>query len=187
MKLQIIIGSIRPGRVGLPVATWFHGCALEHGAFDVELIDLAEENLPLMQEPNHPRLRQYTLPHTFAWSEKIDSADAYVFVTPEYNHGLPAALKNAIDYLSQEWQYKPVGFVSYGGTAAGARSADQLIQVVTTLKMMPMFETVSIPFVANLVKDGELKANEIMGTAAGTMLNELYRWAEALAPLRARR
>ncbi len=184
-KLEIVIASTPPGRVGLPVAGWFDGRARAQGAFDVELLDLLELGLPFMDEPNHPRLKQYTKAHTKAWSARVQAADAFVFVTPEYNYGMPAALKNAIDYLHSEWFYKPVGFVSYGGVSAGTRSVQMTKQVVTTLKMVPLAEAVSIPFVAQFIDDdGELQANETMEKAADAMLGELARLAGALAPLR---
>src|SRR4051794_18062747 len=113
-KLLIIIASTRPGRVGLPVAQWFEGRAREHGGFDVSVADLAEIALPFMDEPSHPRLRRYTKQHTMAWSEIVARADAFAFVMPEYNYGLTAPLKNAIDSLHVEWAYKPLGIVSYG-------------------------------------------------------------------------
>ena len=186
-KLQIIAASTRPGRVGLPVARWFHERAVGHGAFDVELVDLAELNLPFMDEPNHPRLRQYTHQHTKDWSAKVEAADVFVFVTPEYNHGFNAPLKNAIDYLHAEWQHKPVGFVSYGGVAAGTRAVEMLLPVVTVLRMVPLAETVPIPFVAQLVDDeGRLQPTESMERAATAMLNALQRWEAALRPLRQR-
>jgi NAD(P)H-dependent FMN reductase len=186
-RLQIIIASTRPGRVGLPVAEWFRDRAVKHGGFEVEVIDLAEVKLPMMDEPNHPRLRRYTHQHTKDWSATVDRADAFVFVMPEYNYGFTAPLKNAIDYLHYEWEYKPVGLVSYGGVAAGARAAQMIKQVVTTLKMMPVFEAVQIPFVAQFLDDeGQLRANEVMEGAATAMLDELVRWNEALAPLRTR-
>jgi NAD(P)H-dependent FMN reductase len=184
-RLQIVIASTRPGRVGLPVGRWFDGRARAHGAFEVELVDLLELDLPFMDEPNHPRLRQYTKQHTKDWSAKVEAADAFVFVVPEYNYGFTAPLKNAIDFLHSEWQYKPVGFVSYGGIAAGTRAVQMLKQVVTTLKMTPLFEAVSIPFVAQFIDDeGEVQANEVMEQAADAMLDELLRVSEALRPLR---
>ncbi|MFZ0042018.1 MAG: NAD(P)H-dependent oxidoreductase [Solirubrobacteraceae bacterium] len=184
-KLLIIIASTRPGRVGLPVANWFYASAQDHGGFDVELVDLAELDLPLLNEPNHPRLRQYTQKHTQEWSAIVDSADAVVMVTAEYNYGYPAALKNAIDYLHHEWRYKPVGFVSYGGVAAGTRSVQQLKQVVTALSLFPTAASVNIPFVTQFLDDDrEIQANEIMVAAATDMLNELVRVEQALAPLR---
>jgi NAD(P)H-dependent FMN reductase len=183
--LQIIIASTRPGRVGLPVARWFERRARSHGGFDVEVVDLAEIDLPFVDEPNHPRLRQYTQQHTKDWSAKVEAADAFVFVMPEYNYGFNAPLKNAIDYLHQEWLYKPVGLVSYGGVAAGTRAAQMIKQVVTTLKMTPVTEAVSIPFVARFLDDdGEVQANETMEQSADAMLAELVRVEAALRPLR---
>jgi NAD(P)H-dependent FMN reductase len=184
-RLQVIIASTRPGRVGLPVGQWFAGHAKEHGGFEVEVLDLAEINLPFMDEPHHPRLRRYTHQHTRDWSATIDSGDAYAFVMPEYNYGMTAPLKNAIDYLNHEWQYKPAGLVSYGGVSAGTRAAQMVKQVLTTLKVVVLPEAVSIPFVAQFVSDGTLRPNETMSSAATVMLDELARWTEALAPLRA--
>jgi NAD(P)H-dependent FMN reductase len=185
-KLHVILASTRPGRAGEPIADWFVERAVAHGAFDVELVDLAEVALPFMDEPNHPRLRRYTHEHTKAWSARVDSADAFVFVTPEYNYGLTAPLKNAIDYLHFEWQHKPVGFVSYGGVAAGTRAVQMLKQVVTTLKMLPLFEAVNIPFHTQLIdEEGALEANETMVKAAAAMLDELVLTEAMLAPRRA--
>jgi NAD(P)H-dependent FMN reductase len=183
--LMIIIASTRPGRVGLPVAQWFERRARTHGGFAIDLVDLAALNLPFMDEPNHPRLRQYTHQHTKDWSARVAAADAFVFVMPEYNYGFNAPLKNAIDYLQHEWAYKPVGFVSYGGISAGTRAVQMIKQVVTTLKMTPLFEAVSIPFVQQFIDEqGEVEANEIMEIAATALLDELQRMETALRPLR---
>ena len=183
--LQIILASTRPGRVGLPVATWFHQRAVDHGGFGVELVDLAEVGLPLIDEPHHPRLRQYTKDHTRAWSATVERADAFALVMPEYNHSFNGALKNALDFLHHEWQHKPVGFVSYGGVAAGTRAVQALKAVVVSLKMVPMVEAVNIPFVAQFLHEGVLVPNDVMDQAATDVLDELLRWAGALAPLRA--
>ncbi len=119
------------------------------------------------------------------WSALVDAADAFVFVTSEYNHGYPAALKNAIDYLHHEWQYKPVGFVSYGGVAAGTRAVQQLKQVVAAIKLVAVVEAVNIPFVAQFIdSQGVVQANEVMEQAARAMLDELVRVQAALLPLR---
>lgn len=186
-KLQIFIASTRPGRVGLPVAEWFAERARRHGFFEVELVDLARVNLPFMDEPNHPMLRRYTHEHTRRWSASVDSADAFVFVTPEYNHSFNAPLKNAIDYLHHEWRYKPVGLVSYGGVAAGTRAVQMITPVLTALMMVPLTEAVHIPFVSQfLSEDGQIHANEVMEQAADAMLTQLGRWSEALEPQRAR-
>jgi len=182
--LTIVIASTRPGRAGLPIAEWFTGRAREHGGFEVATADLAQLALPMMDEPDHPRLRRYTHAHTKRWSATVEASDAFVFVTPEYNYGYTAPLKNAIDYLHFEWQYKPVGFVSYGGVAAGTRAVQQLKQVVTTLKMTPLFEAVSIPFHTQFIDDGVVAANEVMEQAADAMLAELVRVQAALRPLR---
>jgi NAD(P)H-dependent FMN reductase len=184
--LQVIIGSTRPGRVGSAVADWIIDRARSHGDFEVEVTDLAVLNLPIFDEPNHPRLRRYVNQHTKDWSEIVDRSDAFVFVIPEYNYGFNAATKNAIDYLNQEWQNKPAGIVSYGGVAAGTRAAQMLKQVMSALKMVPVTDSVNIPFVGEkLDEDRRLKPNEIMESAATAMLDELARWAQALRPLRA--
>jgi NAD(P)H-dependent FMN reductase len=183
--LQIVIASTRPGRVGLPVAQWFEQAAIAHGGFDIELVDLAEVALPFFDESNHPRLRKYEHQHTKDWSVIVNRADAFVFVTPEYNYGFNAVLKNAIDFLHQEWQHKPVGFVSYGGIAAGTRAVQMLKQVVTTLKMVPVAASVNIPFVAQFLDDeNRIQPNDSMTSAATAMLNELLPISIALEPLR---
>ena len=184
-RLSIIIGSTRPGRAGLPIADWFADRARTHGGFEIDVVDLAELNLPMLDEPNHPRLRQYTHQHTKDWSARVSGSDAFVIVTPEYNHGYSPAVKNAIDYLHHEWHYKPVGFVSYGGVAAGTRAMQQLKQVVTALRMLPLTDAVNIPFHTQFLDDdGRVQANEVMEQAADVMLDELVRVAAALRPLR---
>ena len=183
--LRIIIGSTRPGRIGPSVADWIAERAREHGGFDVQVTDLAKLNLPLLDEPNHPRLRQYTKQHTRDWSALVDASDAFIFVTPEYNYGFNAALKNAIDYLFHEWQHKAAGIVSYGGVAAGTRATQMLKQVVTALKIMPVPEAVNIPFVhQHLDEDKRFKSTELIDASATAMLDEVQRWTESLAALR---
>jgi NAD(P)H-dependent FMN reductase len=183
--LQIIIASTRPGRVGPSVADWIYERAVAHGGFDVELIDLAEVNLPMFDEPKHPRFGEYMHQHTKDWSATIRRGDAYIFVIPEYNYGFNAAIKNAIDYLNAEWNHKPVGFVSYGGVAAGTRAVQMLKQVVTTLKMVPLFESVNIPFVQQFLdEDKRLQANDIMEDAATAMLDQLVAVSQALRAMR---
>ena len=185
--LQIIIVSTRQGRAGMPVAKWFHEHAARHGKFEIELIDLAEVNLPMFDEPNHPMLQKYQHEHTKAWSATISRGDAYVFVTPEYNYSVPPSLTNALDYLHKEWAYKPVGFVSYGGISGGLRSVQMAKQTATTLRMMAIPEGVPVPFFAQAIdkETGTFKANELHEKSANTMLNALLRWADALKPLRA--
>jgi NAD(P)H-dependent FMN reductase len=183
--LQIIIASTRPGRVGPSVAAWFHDRAVKAGDFEVELIDLAEVNLPMFDEPKHPRFGDYVHQHTKDWSATISRGDAYVFVIPEYNYGYNAAIKNAIDYLNKEWQYKPLGFVTYGGVAAGTRAMQMLKQVVSAVKMVPMTDTVNIPFVQQFLDERRaLQPNDVMESAATALLAELARWTAAMQALR---
>ena len=182
--VQVIIGSTRPGRVGEPVARWFEGVAREHGGFDVELVDLVEVGLPMFDEPKHPRLREYEHEHTKRWSAIVDRADAYVWVIPEYNYGVNAATKNAIDYLHHEWAGKPVGIVSYGGVSAGTRSAQMLKQIVGALRMTTLTEAVNIPFVTQFLHNGRLVPNDELVTGAAGMLDELTRVAASLGRLR---
>jgi len=184
--LLIIIGSTRPGRVGPSVAAWIAERAREHGGFDVRVADLAELNLPLYDEPNHPRLKQYVHQHTKDWSALAEASDAFIFVTPEYNYAFNAALKNAIDYLHGEWANKAAGIVSYGGVAAGTRATQMLKQVLTALRIMPVTDAVNIPFVTQFLNDERvIVANDVMTEAAGAMLDELVVVEAALRPLRA--
>src|SRR5581483_429590 len=137
-----------------------------------------------MDEPKHPRFREYMHDHTRAWSEIVDASDAFVFVMPEYNFGINAPLKNAIDYLHHEWHDKPVAFVSYGGVAAGTRAVQMAKKIVTAVKMVPVYEAVYIPFVAGQIDDGRFVPNDANQKAAEAMLDELVRVDAALGPLR---
>jgi len=186
LKLQVVICSTRPGRVGPSVGRWFSNFAAQQGKFDVNVVDLAEVNLPLYDEANHPVQRKYEKEHTKKWSEIVSSADAYAFVTPEYNYGPPPAFVNALNYVYKEWNYKPCCFVSYGGVSGGLRAVQLEKQLVTTLKMMPMVEGVAIPMVATLLDEQRnFKSSELIDKSANTMLDELHRWAVALKTLRA--
>jgi NAD(P)H-dependent FMN reductase len=184
LRLEVIIVSTRPGRIGLPIGEWFFEHAKKHGRFEVELVDLARVNLPLYDEPKHPRFRDYQHDHTKAWSATVARADAYVFILPEYNYSMPPSLPNAIDYVFHEWTYKAAGIVSYGGIAAGSRSAQMAKQLLTSVKVMPMMESLPIPFASKLVKDGRFAAEAVHEQGANVMLDELLRWAEALATMR---
>jgi NAD(P)H-dependent FMN reductase len=184
-KLAVVVVSTREARVGPVIAEWFVARARAHAGFEVELVDLKTVALPLLDEPKHPRARDYQFDHTKRWSAIVDAAAAYAFVTPEYNYGVPPSLVNALDYLAREWAYKPVGFVSYGGVSGGTRSVQMAKQIITTLKMMPIPEAVTIPFFPQHVRDGAFHATEQFEQAAKTMLDELVRWSSALAVLRA--
>ena len=184
LKLHVIIASTRPGRIGLPIGNWFYERAKAHRKFDVALVDLKEVNLPLLDEPKHPKLAQYEHAHTKAWSATVKAGDAFVFVTPEYNFAPAPALLNALDYLYTEWSYKPAAFVSYGGISAGLRAVQMAKQCLTTFNMMPIVEAVALPSAMKQVVDGTFQGNEANDKAANAMLDELHRWAQALEPMR---
>jgi len=184
-KLYVIAVSTRPSRAGFPLSTWMLERARAHGGFDVELVDLKEQNLPLFDEPHHPRLRKYEHEHTKRWSAKISAADAFVFVTPEYDHGTPPSLINALVYLVQEWAHKPVGFVSYGGPAGGTRAVQMVKPMLAALKMVAVLEGVIAPlFASHIDAQGVFHASELQEGGAKLMLDALLGWAQALAPMR---
>ncbi len=179
--LQVVIGSTRPGRVGPAVADWIADRAQAQTGFDVEVADLAELNLPLFDEPEHPRLGRYAHQHTRDWSAIVDRSDALVFVVPEYNHTFNAATKNALDYLHREWQHKPAGIVSYGGASGGAHASRTLEPVLSALQMRPAGESVSIQAIRERIgADGRLQPTPAMEAAASAMLAELAGQAKAL-------
>ncbi|WP_102959759.1 NADPH-dependent FMN reductase [Mangrovicella endophytica] len=184
LTLNVVTVSTRPGRKGPIIADWFVKAAGEHGGFDVAPVDLAEVALPLFDEPEHPARQTYHHEHTKRWSAITAKADAFVFVTPEYNYMPPASFFNAVDYLHREWHYKPVGFVSYGGVSGGMRAAQGAKQLVPTMKMMPIPEGVVIPVFTNHIKDDVFEPNELHKVSATAMLDELAKWATALKPLR---
>ena len=183
-KLSVIIGSTRPGRVGLPIGQWFFERAKLHGKFEVELVDLKERNLPFLDEPKHPRLGEYEHEHTKAWSKLVSDSDAFVFVTPEYNFSAPPTLLNALDFLFHEWAYKAAGFASYGGMSGGMRAVQMLKQPLISMKVVGIPEAVTIPFFSKLMEEGIFKGSEALEKSAVTMLDELVRWTGALAALR---
>jgi NAD(P)H-dependent FMN reductase len=185
MKLAVITVSVREGRVGGAVAKWVMEFARQHDGFDdVQLIDLKDVNLPVFNEPKHPVMQDYQFDYTKRWSALVQPVDAFVFVTPEYDYFAPGALVNAIDYLAQEWSYKPASFVGYGGISGGLRSIQAAKPLLTTVKMMPIPESVSFQFVQNNLKDGVLTPEQKHQDMARLMLDELVRWSAALKPLR---
>jgi NAD(P)H-dependent FMN reductase len=183
-RLGVVLVSVREGRVGEAVANWAADVARSHGSFEVELVDLKAIDLPILNEPNHPKLKKYTSAKTLAWSATVQALDAFLFVTPEYNHGTPAALSNALDHLYSEWSYKASAFVSYGGISGGLRSVQMTKPRLLAFNMMPIVEGVPIPFVAKQVQDGRFDANETQEKGLKVTLDELHRWTAALANLR---
>lgn len=183
-RLLVVVASTRPGRAGRSIGDWFVDVARAHSGFEVDVADLAELALPFHDEPAHPRLGRYEHEHTRQWSAQVAAADAVVFVMPEYNYSFSAPLKNAFDYLHNEWKYKPAGFVSYGGVSGGLRAVQQFKQVVTTLTMLPVPVQVALVNYADHLRDGVFEPDAGAEGAAKTMLDELSRIAPALATLR---
>ncbi|TLV03507.1 NADPH-dependent FMN reductase [Dyadobacter luticola] len=185
MNLKIITSTTRPGSKGIAIAEWIYSLAAAQEDLHVELLDLAKINLPLLDEPNHPRLGQYEHQHTKDWSAKIKEADAFIIVLGEYNYAIPAPIKNAIDYLFHEWAYKPVGIASYGGVSGGLRSTQMLKQVLTTLNMMPLNQGIVLPFFTKHIDaEGVFTGDESHTNAALAMFAELKKWGVALHSIR---
>lgn len=184
IQLKIILGSTREGRKGISVANWVYEVAKKYTAFETEFIDLKSINLPFMDEPEHPRLQKYTQQHTKDWSRKIGAADAFIFVSPEYNFGMPAPLKNALDYLVKEWAFKPVAMIGYGGIAAGTRSIQQLKQVTNALQMFPFDGVLLANFTRQINDAGIFAATESNEKAAAFMFAQLEKLHKTLRELR---
>jgi NAD(P)H-dependent FMN reductase len=184
VNLHIVVGSVRPGRGGIKVAEWLYELAKKDGSLNVEIIDLAAVNLPLMDEPNHPRLQKYTQQHTRDWSALIDRADAFLFVSPEYNYSIPASLKNALDYLSVEWSNKPAALATYGGVSGGLRAAQHLKDVLGAFNSVILNEAVVAPFYLNQIVEGVFEPTEVQVEAAKGVLKKLKEWHVILEPVR---
>jgi NAD(P)H-dependent FMN reductase len=183
--IKVIVGSTRPGRFGIQPAEWIMDLAKSHTEARFELVDLAEVNLPLLDEPVPAIHGKYENDHTKAWSKIIDEADGFVIVTPEYNHSVPAALKNAIDYLAQEWRYKPVTFVSYGTEAGGTRAVEHFRAGLANLSMFDLRDHVTIPnFWLQQDESGKFTPNEYQQTEAQKMLESIVFWTGHLKPAR---
>jgi NAD(P)H-dependent FMN reductase len=182
---MIVVASIREGRIGLPIAQWVRREADQDARFELDWADLKEIALPLMDEPNHPRLRQYTHETTKAWSARVDAADAFIFVQPEYNYSYAPSLKNALDHLHQEWRRKPVGTVSYGGISGGTRGVVALRPVQQALGLVPTSANVELAWAAqHLNDDGEFEPTESNERMLRAQLDEISALDGALRTLR---
>lgn len=182
-KIGIIIGSTRPGRNAEAVAKWVHELASKRTDATFELIDLVDYNLPVLDEPYPAVFQNYTHEYTKKWSKKIAEMDGFIFVTPEYNHAVGGALKNAIDFLNVEWNNKAVGFVSYG-SAMGVRAVENLRVIVAELQMADVQKGVQLSLFTDFVNFSEFKPHAMHTDILGSMLDQLITWTNALKPLR---
>lgn len=186
LRVAIILGSTRPGRNGEAVCQWIYGIAKKRSDATFELVDIKDFNLPLLDEPIPPSMGQYNQEHTKVWSSKIDSFDAYVFVTAEYNHGIPGALKNAIDFLFKEWNNKVAGFVSYG-SAGGVRAVEQLRLVMAELQVATVRAQVQLSLFTDFGNFTKFKPALYNENSVNTMLDQVIAWGGALKVLRTKK
>ena len=180
LKLQVILGSTRPVRAGEEVAKWVTDIAKERTDLEVELVDVADYNLPLLDEPQSALTGIYSKDHTKKWSSKIAEADAFIFVTAEYNHGIPGAFKNAVDFLYAEWADKPFGLVGYGAAEGGSRAIEQWRQVLAQVGGATVKSFMTIPhiYMGFAKSDDQVKA-------ANAVIDDVIKWGTALKTVRA--
>jgi NAD(P)H-dependent FMN reductase len=183
LRVGIIIGSTRPGRNAEAVAHWVYEIARKREDAEFELVDLQDFKLPLLDEPMPPSLGQYSNPHTKAWAARIASFDAFVFVTPEYNHGVPGALKNAIDFLFAEWNNKAAGFVSFG-SAGGSRAVEQLRLILAEMQVATVRAQVMLSLFTDFENFRVFKPGAFQEPYVATMLDQVVAWGGALRTLR---
>lgn len=185
LKVAIITGSTRPGRKSEAVARWVYDIAAKRSGASFEVVDIAAFDLPLLDEALPPTMHQYAKPHTKAWSAKIATFDAFVFVTPEYNHSTSGALKNAIDFLFREWNDKAAGFVGYG-SAGGARAVEHLRLIMGEIKVADVRAQVALSLFTDFENFSTLKPRPQQEAAVNAMLDDLIPWGQALQTMRTR-
>jgi NAD(P)H-dependent FMN reductase len=183
LKIAIIVGSTRPGRKAESVAKWAYEIARQRSDAEFEIVDIKDFNLPLLDEPNSPLFGPYTREHTKRWSAKIASFDGYVFVTPEYNHATSGALKNAIDFLYNEWVNKAAGFIAYGGTS-GARAVENLRLIMAELQVATVRTQVGLSMFTDFENFTVFKPGASQEKYIHLMLDQLVAWAGALKTVR---
>ena len=183
LKIAIVLGSTRPGRNGEAVAQWVLEQAGSRSAADYELVDLADFPMPLLDEAIPPSAGQYTGEHTIAWAEKVASYDGYVFVTPEYNHSVPAALKNALDYVYAEWNNKGAAFVGYG-SLGGARAVEHLRGIASELQLAHVRQSLAFSLFTDFQNFSTFAPGPQHAAAAATMLDQLESWTTAMKAVR---
>ena len=184
-RIGIVIGSTRPGRKGEAVARWVLDIAQKRADADYVLLDIADFDLPLLDDPVPPSMHKYSKPHTLKWAAAIAPCDGFVFVTPEYNHGTSGALKNALDFLYAEWNNKACGFVGYG-SAGGTRAVEQLRVNVAELQMASVRNQVQLSLFTDWKEMKEFTPSERAAQSVGGLLDQLLAWTGALVSLRQR-
>lgn len=185
LRIAIILGSTRPGRRTEPVARWVLDHAQQRGDAEYELVDIAEFDLPLLDEPVPPSQHKYSKDHTKRWSEKIASFDGYVFVTPEYNHSTSGALKNAIDFLYSEWNNKAAGFVSFG-SSGGTRAVEHLRLIMGELQIADVRSQVALSLFTDFENFSAFKPQTLHEKPLKSMLDQLVAWSGAMKTVRAK-
>jgi len=183
LKIGIIIGSTRPGRNAEAVARWVYEIASKRTDAEFELVDLKDYNLPLLDEAIPASLGKYEHQHTKKWAEKIKSLDGFIFVTGEYNHSFPAALKNAIDYIYAEWNNKAAGFVGYG-SAGGVRAVEQLRLIMAELQIADVRTQVLLSLYNDFENFSIFKPSSVHEKTLNVMIGQIINWAKALKTLR---
>ncbi|MFH8798057.1 NADPH-dependent FMN reductase [Streptomyces sp. NPDC017936] len=182
-KIAIVLGSTRPGRNGEAVARWVHDAAAKRRDARFEMVDIADYDLPLLDEPVPPSMGQYSNDHTRRWAAKIAEFDGYVFVTPEYNHGPSGALKNALDYVYAEWNNKAAGFVGYG-SAGGTRAVEQLRLVMAELQVATVRSQVALSLFTDFENFSTFRPSSHHEQPLTTMLDQLVSWSQAMKSVR---
>lgn len=180
MNLQIIVGSVRKGRTAIKVAKWIESTLknYDYATVDIEIVDLKEWELPFFAGPNPPLTGIYDQPKQQAWADQIAKGDAFIFISPEYNHGYSPVLKNALDYLGKEWQGKPAAYVSYGGSH-GSRSIDQIRQVGTQLGLIDSNAIVEIRDIFSRNQEEIFQGNEFDQKALKSAFDKLVQYVSA--------
>ena len=183
LNILIIVGSTRPNRKSKSVADWVNQNVKDTDGMSFTVVDLTEVNLPFLDEPMPPMMGKYKNEHTKEWSKIINAADGYIIVTPEYNHSIPAVLKNALDFLYGEWNRKPVAFVSYG-VVNGVRAVEHLKQIVVQLNMAPLNSQVNFSVFQHWDEKGEFKPDDRSKESLNKLTADLLWWGDALKTAR---
>lgn len=183
IRIGIILGSTRPGRNGEAVAHWVYEKVRQRDDAEFELVDIADYHLPLLDEAVPPSQHQYSKDHTKVWAEKIASLDAFIFVTPEYNHSTSGALKNALDFLYREWNNKAAGFVGYG-SAGGTRAVEHLRLIMGELQIADVRNQVALSLFTDFENFSTFKPAAHHDGALNGMVDQLVAWGTAMKRVR---